>query len=238
MTSEKEELFRQFARIGNALASPRRLRLIGLLTHGVKPVEELARLTSQSMAATSSHLKVLRSSGLVLSDKRGHHVDYRLALPAVTNFWLSLQDLSADLLPEVRELRAAFHDEALSPLDPQGLERECERGKVVLVDLRPASEFTQGHLPGARNVPVDSLEAMMSELKKLSKRHRIYVYCRGRYCLIAFEGVKKLRSAGVPARRLVFSVPEWRAAKDRMVGSEAVGGLHVHGGPSSIDPEH
>jgi Rhodanese-like domain len=88
----------------------------------------------------------------------------------VTNFWLSLQDLSADLLPEVRELRAAFlNDEALSTLDPQGLERECERGKVVLVDLRPASEFTQGHLPGARNVPVDSLEAMMSELKKLSR---------------------------------------------------------------------
>jgi 3-mercaptopyruvate sulfurtransferase SseA len=81
----------------------------------------------------------------------------------VTNFWLSLHDLSADLLPEVRELRAAFlNDEALSTLDPQGLERECERGKVVLVDLRPASEFTQGHLPGARNVPVDSLEAMMS----------------------------------------------------------------------------
>jgi len=78
----------------------------------------------------------------------------------------------------------------------------------------------------------------MSELKKLSKRHSIYVYCRGRYCLIAFEGVKKLRSAGVPARRLVFSVPEWRAAKDRMVGSEAVRGLHIHGGPSSIDPEH
>ncbi|HEY0793710.1 MAG TPA: metalloregulator ArsR/SmtB family transcription factor [Chthoniobacterales bacterium] len=214
MTSEKEALFRQFARIGTAIASPQRLRLISLLTHGTKSVEELARLTGQSMAAASAHLKVLRTSGLVVNDKRGKHVDYRLAAPAVTTFWLGLREVSADLLPEVRELEAAFrNDEALSPLDPHGLERELESGNVVLVDLRPASEFEQGHLPGARNVPSDVLEVMMPELRRLSKKRPLYVYCRGPHCLIAFEGVNKLRAAGVPARRLAFSVPEWAAAK-------------------------
>jgi rhodanese-related sulfurtransferase/DNA-binding transcriptional ArsR family regulator len=214
MTREKEALFRQFARIGSAVANPHRLRLISLLTHGTKSVEELARLTGQSLAAASSHLKVLRASGLVLSERRGKHVDCRLAAPAVTKFWLGLRDLSADLLPEVRELEAPFRgDAALSPLDPHGLERELESGKVVLIDLRPVSEFEQGHLPGARNVPSDVLEAMMPELKKLSKKRPLYVYCRGPHCLIAFEGVRKLRSAGVSARRLAFSVPEWEAAK-------------------------
>jgi len=157
---------------------------------------------------------VLRTCGLVSSKKRGKHVDYWLATPGVTAFWLSLRELSAELLPEVRELQAAFRvDEALSALDPQGLARECESGQVVLLDLRPASEFAQGHLPGARNVPFESLEAMRAALKKLSKGRRIYAYCHGPYCLIAVEGVRKLRAAGIAAQRLAFSVPEWQVAQ-------------------------
>jgi rhodanese-related sulfurtransferase/DNA-binding transcriptional ArsR family regulator len=211
---QKDALFRQWARIAAALASPARLQLLSRLSHGTKSVEELARLTNQSMGATSAHLKVLRTCGLVSSKKRGKHVDYWLATPGVTAFWLSLRELSAELLPEVRELQAAFRvDEALSALDPQGLARECESGQVVLLDLRPASEFAQGHLPGARNVPFESLEAMRAALKKLSKGRRIYAYCHGPYCLIAVEGVRKLRAAGIAAQRLAFSVPEWQVAQ-------------------------
>jgi rhodanese-related sulfurtransferase len=93
--------------------------------------------------------------------------------------------------------RLSSPDEALSALDPQGLARECESDQVVLLDLRPASEFAQGHLPGARNVPFESLETMRAQLKKLSKGRHMYAYCRGPYCLIAMEGVRKLRAAGL-----------------------------------------
>jgi hypothetical protein len=53
-------LHEQFARIGKALASGRRLELLELLAQRERNVEDLARLTAMSVANTSQHLQVLR----------------------------------------------------------------------------------------------------------------------------------------------------------------------------------
>ena len=93
------------------------------------------------------------------------------------------------------------------------LEQAIGRGDVTVLEALGRMYFEDQHLPGARNVPFESLEAMRAELKNLSKGRRIYAYCRGPYCLIAVEGVRKLRAAGVAAQRLAFSVPEWQVAQ-------------------------
>lgn len=46
---------------------------------------------------------------------------------------------------------------------------------VLILDVRTPEEFAQGHLDGALNIPVDSLEARLNELPA----HRpLLIYCR------------------------------------------------------------
>ena len=72
---------------------------------------------------------------------------------------------------------------------------------------RPAS--ARGHLPGSLNVPLDQLEARLSELDPAQE---IVAYCRGAYCVLSFDAVARLREFGFNARRLEDGFPEWRAA--------------------------
>jgi ArsR family transcriptional regulator len=52
----KDSVYAQLARIGKALASPRRLELLGLLCESPRTVAALARLASLSTANASQHL--------------------------------------------------------------------------------------------------------------------------------------------------------------------------------------
>lgn len=212
MKSEnKDAIFTGLAAMGQSLANPHRLRIVSLLSHGEKTVERLAEAIGQSLAATSAHLKVLRAAGLVAADKRGKHVFCRLASDDVATLWLALRNLGEHLLPEVREARRQLEtgDDALSPLSEEETWRGIEKGRSVVVDLRPADEYAAGHLPRARHIPYAQLDELAGQLPK---SRPLLVYCRGPYCLMAIDGVRRLVQQKYPARRLRFSVPEWRAA--------------------------
>ena len=82
MTSVREiknELNEQFARIGHALSSSKRLELLELLHQCEKRVETLAENTGMSIANTSQHLQVLRGAGLVETRRDGLFIYYRIA---------------------------------------------------------------------------------------------------------------------------------------------------------------
>lgn len=53
--------------------------------------------------------------------------------------------------------------------------RQVEAG-ALLVDVRTPEEFAEGHLPGARNIPVDDLAQRLEELGPLDTP--VVVYCR------------------------------------------------------------
>jgi ArsR family transcriptional regulator len=82
-------------------------------------------------------------------------------------------------------------------------------GLVTVIDVRPPEEYAQGHIPGALNIPLDRLESRLGELPP---KREIVAYCRGPWCVLAFEAVARLRTAGVKARRLEDGLPEWRRA--------------------------
>ena len=48
--------------------------------------------------------------------------------------------------------------------------------------------------------------------KRLPRDQKIVAYCRGPYCVLAFEAVAKLRDKGFKARRLQDGFPEWKSA--------------------------
>ena len=48
------------------------------------------------------------------------------------------------------------------------------REPIILVDLRPAQEFHQSHIPGARSLPMADLEKRINEIPKAG---RVILYC-------------------------------------------------------------
>src|SRR3989337_2015467 len=75
----KDALYEQFARVGKAVASPRRIELLELLAQGERSVEALVRASGMGLTTTSAHLQVLRGARLVETRREGTRVHYRLA---------------------------------------------------------------------------------------------------------------------------------------------------------------
>ena len=217
----KDQLYAEFARIGKALASPQRLELLDLLAQGERTVEDLAREAALTVANASQHLHVLRGARLVESRKEGLYVYYRLADPAVYALWRALREVGERRLAEIDRLVETYmaHPEHLEPLSRDDLVRRLDEGDAVLLDVRPALEYQQGHIAGARSIPVEQMAARLGEL---SPYQEVVAYCRGPYCVFADEAVALLRSRGFTARRYVEGYPEWAAA-----------GLPVERGPAT-----
>ncbi|MGD2136158.1 MAG: metalloregulator ArsR/SmtB family transcription factor [Gemmatimonadales bacterium] len=206
----KDAIYDQFARLGKAVASPRRLELLDLLCQGPRTVESLARQAGLSLANTSSHLQLLRSARLVETEKHGLYVTYRLADDEVCQFFLSLRRLAETRLAEVERVTREYLEarRLLEPVDRPALIERVRRGEVTVLDVRPSEEYRAGHLPGALSVPLPELEQRLADLPR---DRGIVAYCRGPYCVLAVEAVERLRSHGFDAMRLEDGVPDWRA---------------------------
>ncbi len=206
----KDRLYPQFARIGQALASERRLELLDLLVQASRNVEALARETGMSVANVSQHLKVLLAAKLVEARRSGTRVFYHLADESVLRLWLALCSAAEGRLPEMDRLAEEFLDgrENGGVIGRDDLERVIDSGQAVLLDVRPSLEYEHGHLPGAVSVPIDELEG---RLDSLSRDRLIVTYCRGEYCLFADEAAALLRERGFRVARLEGGWSEWRA---------------------------
>lgn len=210
-TDPKARLYEQLARVGAALGAAGRLQLLEYLAQGERSVETLAAMAGLSVANCSKNLQALRQAGLVTARRQGLRVYYAVAGDDVVALFSALQRVAERRVAEVDRLLRAWlaHRDELEPVPAGELLERAKKGLVTVLDVRPAEEFAAGHLPGAINVPLDQLEG---RLAKLPRRREVVAYCRGPYCLMAFEAVAKLRRRGLRARRLKDGFPEWRAA--------------------------
>jgi DNA-binding transcriptional ArsR family regulator len=71
------------AEVLKTLASPRRLEIIHRLSEGPCEVRRLAEELGASQPNVSQHLAVLRSAGLVDTERSGREIRYRLSDPDV-----------------------------------------------------------------------------------------------------------------------------------------------------------
>jgi rhodanese-related sulfurtransferase len=206
----KDRLFGQFARIGKALSSPRRLEIVDLLAQGERTVEEIAGETAMSVASASQHLQVLKAARMVEARREGLYAHYRLADEDVFRTWQAVRALAESRLSEVDGVVDAYLDDrdALEAVDVAELMERLNDGSVIVLDVRPEEEYRAGHIPGALSVPVDALEAA---LQTLPRDREIVAYCRGPYCVFSDEAVALLGSRGFRARRLRQGLPDWRA---------------------------
>jgi rhodanese-related sulfurtransferase len=207
----KDRLFEQFARVGKALASPKRLEIVDLLAQGERPVEEIAKETAMSVASASQHLQALKAARMVEARREGLYIHYRLSDEDVFRTWQAVRALAESRLAEVDRVVEAYLEDrdALETVDATELMERLSDGSVVVLDVRPGEEYRAGHIPGALSVPVDILEAA---LQTLPKDRELVAYCRGPYCVFSDEAVALLRARGYRARRLRQGLPDWRAA--------------------------
>lgn len=210
MRQTKNFLYEQVARIGKAVASPKRLELIELLCQGEKTVEALAAQADIAVKLASAHLKELRVARLVETRREGKYVVYRLASASVADLWVSLRSAAEERLVELQVALANLvaHGDELESQDRKSILKKAAAGEVLVLDVRPSEEFAAAHLPHARSLPVDELRKRLAELPKDMP---VVAYCRGPFCLMARDAVALLRKRGYRAMHLTDGVAEWRA---------------------------
>lgn len=201
----------QFARIGKALSNSNRLEIIEYLAQGERSVEALAEVSGLSVANTSQHLQQLRQAGLVTPRKEGQRVFYRLASDEVVMLFSAVRRVAERHLADVTQLMQTYLDtrDSLEPIPPDELLERARSGQVTVLDVRLPEEYAAGHLPGAINIPLAELE---QHLRDLDSNQEVVAYCRGPYCVLAYDAVAQLRKRGFRARRLEDGYPEWKLA--------------------------
>jgi rhodanese-related sulfurtransferase len=207
----KEQLYQLFSQVAVAMANPHRLELLDLLVQAPRTVEELAQEAHMSVANTSQHLQRLKQARLVLDEREGLYVRYRLANPAVGRLWLELRAVAEQQLAEVERALDAYRRRRheFEQISADELRVRLRAGEVVLLDVRPSVEYQAGHLPGALSIPLDELERRLSELPP---DKMIVAYCRGPYCVYADDALALLAERGWQVARLEEGVAEWQEA--------------------------
>jgi rhodanese-related sulfurtransferase len=203
----KHLLFQAISVMGKAFSSPVRLELLDLLAQAPRTVESLARFTGQSNANVSQHLQALHAAGMVTRERDGTSVRYEVAGPDALRLWIALRDASILRLAEVERAARDFLGEEVQVIDREELRERLQRGEAILIDVRPAEEYEAGHIEGASSIPIEDLDKHLAELPG---DREVVVYCRGPFCVLAYEAVRRLVSAGRTARRLNQGWPEWQ----------------------------
>lgn len=207
----KDLLYEEVARIGKAVSSPKRLELLELLAQGEKTVEALAAEAGIDIKLASAHLKVLKAAHLVVAERDGRFIAYRLSGDDVSALWVNLRTVAEEHLVELKlAINGLFSaPEQLDAETRRSLLSKARRGEVVVIDVRPAAEYGHGHLPFARSMPLDEIR---QRIKELPADRDIVAYCRGPFCMMSAEAVALLREHGLRAFKIADGTAEWQAA--------------------------
>jgi rhodanese-related sulfurtransferase/DNA-binding transcriptional ArsR family regulator len=225
-TGVKPALFEQFARIGRAMSHGQRLELLELLAQAESPVDALARTMMLPIANVSQHLQQLKQAGLVQARREGRSIIYRLASARVVDLLTQMQAVADETLGEVDALvqDCLAPQDALQPVPLAEVMQRAQDGLVTIIDVRPPHEFAAAHLPGAINLPLGELAQRLGELPT---GREVVAYCRGRYCVLSFEAVARLRAAGYEARRIEDGIPRWIADAQPLEGAQTRYGVET-----------
>lgn len=208
----KDDLYDAFASVAKALGSGRRAEIVDLLAQGERSVEQVAVEIDQSVANTSHHLRALADAGLLQSRRDGQRIIYRLTSDRVAELWAALRDVAATHVADIDVLTDAYlgSRDQIHEVTADELADRLDRGRAVVIDVRPTLEYAAGHIPGARSIPIDELD---DALDALPRSREVIAYCRGPYCVYADDAVRLLREHGFKARRLDTGYPEWTRAE-------------------------
>lgn len=212
LKERQEDIFVTLASLLGAMASPVRVRLIHFLSQAPLTVDVIAAKVDESVANTSMHLRKMLNEGLVSVEVLGKKRLYSLS-PAVLEFWDAFQDFAQELDPTLKLETQDIYGDINCKLSMDEMKRLVSSGDAVLLDVRPRDEG--GHendLGMVLHIPQAELK---SSLKKIPKKKKLLVFCRGRLCALSAFSVNYLRDNGYKAYRLDVS---WNVVKGVIYG--------------------
>ena len=207
LKERQEDIFVSLATLLGAMASPVRIRLIHFLSQAPLTVEVMAGKVDESIANTSMHVRKMLNEGLVTVETLGQKRLYSLS-PAVIGFWEHFQDFAQKLDPSLLlEVNDVYGD--INWNYSLAETRKMLRSEdILLVDVRPKDEvLSTEDTEEVLHIPQSELK---DGLKKLSKKKKVLVFCRGRMCALSAFSVNYLRENGYKAYRLDAS---WNVIK-------------------------
>jgi DNA-binding transcriptional ArsR family regulator len=93
----------ELARILKVLSVGTRVRIVQLLRKQALCVNALAARLDVTQGAVSQHLRIMRDTGLVIDEKRGYHVHYRLNEETLERWRAAVNRLLEPLPAELSE---------------------------------------------------------------------------------------------------------------------------------------
>jgi DNA-binding transcriptional ArsR family regulator len=212
LKDRQEDIFISFASLLGAMASPVRIRLIHFLSQAPLTVDVIASKVDESIANTSMHLRKMLNEGLVSVEILGQKRLYTLSA-AVLEFWEHYQDFAQKLDPSLKLETHDVYGDINWTNSMSETKKLLNSGDIILLDVRPRDEGIGEDDSGmVLHIPQSELK---SSLKKISKKKKILVFCRGRLCALSAFSVNYLRENGYKAYRLDIS---WNVVKGVVYG--------------------
>ncbi|MBF4210703.1 MULTISPECIES: ArsR/SmtB family transcription factor [Pseudomonas] len=204
----KTQQHQHIAELARTLGHAHRLNLLEQIASGELAVEQLAQQCELSVANASQHLQHLRRAGFVQTRRDGKRVLYRLGVGPIADVLVALAQLAAFNRAAIRELMSdsVSAPEHLEAISREELLERLQDHSVTLLDVRPAEEFAQGHLPGAINIPFAELQQRLGELPVSQE---VVAYCRGPWCVFSRDAVTALKARGLRARHFLQGIELW-----------------------------
>jgi rhodanese-related sulfurtransferase/DNA-binding transcriptional ArsR family regulator len=205
----KDAMYEGLAKLLKALSNPGRLEIIEMLSQGEKSVESIAQTTSLTIANASQHLQILKNNNIVKARKEKQYVYYSLISDDLLSLYQHVIRYATQEIAELEKImtRQRMDNSAQNAVSLAELENMVKSENVLLLDVRPSTEFESGHITGAISVPMNEL---ISNLKNFTVDKEIIAYCRGPFCVLADEAVRLLKENGYQVRRLDEGYPEWK----------------------------
>ena len=95
-----KELYKIHAELCKVFSNPTRLEILNLLRDKEMSVTELIEKTKLSQANISQHLSIMKSKGIVISDRKGKNVYYRLTNPKIIKAFDIIREILTERLKE------------------------------------------------------------------------------------------------------------------------------------------
>ena len=209
----KKKRYEVLAEVTKIFSSPRRLEILDALIQRDASVEEIAKLTTQSVATTSQHLQVLKQGCVVETQRQGTTIVYSLH-PTIKEIFVHIRQFAEQINPELQMLA---QQQQIVPLVNFGEVQQKMETNAVLLDVRSPKEFAFSHMAGAINIPLPHL---CHRLHNLSKDQDIIVTCRGPYCVSSVEAIQVLQQNNFTVFHYTDGVGEWQMHGGSIVSGE------------------
>ena len=93
-----KELYEIHAEACKVFSNPTRLEILNLLRDKEMSVTELIEKTKLTQSNISQHLSIMKSKGIVTSDRKGKNIYYKLTTPKIIKAFDIIKDVLAEKL--------------------------------------------------------------------------------------------------------------------------------------------